>query len=253
MPASLWGSTYASANGQLLVSGGITRFDSELTNQGFAFDPATGAWTALPNAADTVYRGGSACGLFQIGGYTFTGFNQPAYTDSAEQLRGYGECDGGAGVPWLSASLPQSTLQPGQHATITVSLNPSDPSVNQPGSYTATLRAGTAMPYLSPAASVTLRAQPPRTWGELAGTVDGASCDGTTAPLAGAAVQISSAAGSWTLTTDRDGRYEFWLDASDSPLTLITSLPGWLARTGSATLTAGKTTTADITLSRAGC
>jgi N-acetylneuraminic acid mutarotase len=254
LPIDLWASTYASANGQLLVSGGITRFDDELTNQGFAYDPAAAAWTPLPNAADTVYRAGSACGLYQIGGYTVSPQSQVSYADTAEQLPGYGECDGGTGVPWLSASLGNSTLRPGQQTTITVTLNPAGSSISQPGSYTATLWADAATPYLAPQASVTLDATPPRSWGELAGTVHGTACHGTTSALAGASVQVDSAAGSWTLTTDSNGRYATWLDTSDSPLTVIVSDgPGWRAQAVTARLTAGKITTLNVALSPAGC
>jgi N-acetylneuraminic acid mutarotase len=260
MPIDLWGGAYAAANGQLLVSGGVTSegFGSvglgELTNEGFAYNPATSAWTPLPNAADTVYRGGSACGLYQIGGITgpYESLNS-APADTAEQLPGYGGCDGGAGVPWLSLSQGQLTLAPGQRATVTVTLNAADPSVSQPGTYAATLTAEASTPYLPPAANVTLTASPPRTWGELSGTVEGKACDGSTAPLAGVAVQVDSAAGSWTLTTDTSGRYAIWLDAGDSPLTLITTDPDYLAQAVTASLTAGKTTTVNLTLSRAGC
>jgi N-acetylneuraminic acid mutarotase len=250
MPADLWGGAYAAANGKLLVSGGTTRFDQELTNQGFAYDPATGAWTPLPNAADTAYRGGSACGLYQIGGIADI-YGDP--TDAAQQLPGYGGCSGGAGVPWLSLSRGQLTLAPGQRATVTVTLNAASPSVSQPGTYTATLTAEASTPYLPPAASVALTASPPRTWGELAGTVEGRACDGSTAPLAGVAVQVGSEAGSWTLTTDSYGRYAIWLNAGDSPLTLIVTNPDWVAQAATASLTARKTTTVNLTLSRAGC
>jgi N-acetylneuraminic acid mutarotase len=249
MPIDLWGSAYSAANGELLVSGGVTRYDQELTNQGFAYNPATGAWTALPNAVGTVYRGGSACGVYQIGGIDIYGDT----TDAAHQLPGYGDCSGGAGVPWLSLSQSKVTIAPGQHATVTVTLDAASPSVSQPGSYAATVLAEATTPYLNPSASVTLTATPPRTWGELAGTVEGKACDGRSAPLPGVAVQVDSAAGSWTLTTDTDGHYAIWLDASDSPLTLIATESHWQGQTTTARLAAGQTTTVNITLSRAGC
>ena len=250
LPMNLWGSAYAAANGQLLVSGGITRVDNEQTNQGFAYDPAASAWTPLPNAPAPVYRGGSACGLYQVGGLVD---NQGDTTDAATELPGYGGCDGGAGVPWLSLSKDQLTLAPGQHATVTVELNAADPSVSQPGTYAATVTAEASTPYLDPSASVTLNAAPPKTWGELAGTVQGTACGASAAPLAGATVQITSAPGSWTLTTDSDGRYAIWLDASDSPLTLFAADSGWLAQGATASLTAGQTTTVNLTLSQSGC
>jgi N-acetylneuraminic acid mutarotase len=250
MPTDLWGSAYSAANGQLLVSGGVTRVDDELTNQGFAYNPATGAWSALPNAADTVYRGASACGMYQIGGVVD---NVGDETDTAQQLPGYGDCGGSAQAPWLSLSQDQLTLAPGQRATVTVTLNAADPSVSQPGTYPATLFADATTPYLGPSVNATLTATPPRTWGELAGTVEGKACHGATAPLAGVAIQVGSAAGSWTLTTDSNGQYALWLDASDSPLSLIATDPDWQAQTATANLTARKTTTVNFTLSPAGC
>jgi N-acetylneuraminic acid mutarotase len=250
MPISLSGGAYAAANGKLLVSGGITRFDNELTNQGFAYNPATGAWTPLPNATNTVYRGASACGLYQIGGIDDIFGDMTA---AAQQLPGYGDCSGGTGVPWLSPGQTQLTLAPGQRARVTVTLNAASPSVSQPGTYTATLIAVASTPYLPPAVSVALTASPPRTWGELAGTVEGRACDRRITPLAGAAVQVDSAAGSLTLTTGTGGRYAIWLDASDSPLTLIATERDYLGRTVTARLTARKTTAVKLTLSRAGC
>jgi N-acetylneuraminic acid mutarotase len=259
MPIDLWGGAYAAANGQLLVSGGVSggafaSLAEELTNQGFAYNPATGAWTPLPNAADTVYRGGSACGAYQVGGLAGPYGGSPlTLTDTAQQLPGYGGCDGGAGVPWLSLSKSQLTLVPGQRATVTVTLNAADPSISQPGTYAATLLADATTPYLPPAAGVALTASPPRTWGELAGTVEGKACDGSSAPLAGVTVQVDSAAGSWTLTTDTSGRYAIWLDAGDSPLTLIATDPDYLAQADTVGLTARTATTVNLTLSRAGC
>jgi len=250
LPTDLWGSAYAAANGQLLVSGGVTRVDDELTNQGFAYNPATGAWNALPNAPGTVYRGGSACGMYQIGGVVD---NVGDVTDTAQQLPGYGDCGGSAQAPWLSLSQGQLTLAPGQRATVTVTLNAADPSVSQPGTYTAMVLADATTPYLSPSVNTTLTATPPRTWGELAGTVEGKACDGATAPLAGVAIQVGSAAGNWTLTTDSDGRYALWLDAGDSPLSLIATDSDWQAQTATASLTARKSTTVNFTLSPAGC
>jgi N-acetylneuraminic acid mutarotase len=249
LPIDLWGGGYAAANGQLLVSGGITRFDSYLTNQGFAYDPAANTWTALPNDGNPLYRGGSACGFYRIGGLDASG---NLYAD-AEQLPGYGECGGGTGVPWLSASPSQATLAPGQSTTITLTLKPGDPSITQPGSYTATLRLDGNTPYPSPAVGVTLTVTPPKTWGKLAGTVTGRSCAGTTTALPGATVQVNGTAGGQTLSTGSDGQYGIWLDTRNNPLTLIVTQPGWLAQTKTASVTGGHTTTVNFTLQQASC
>jgi hypothetical protein len=249
MPADLWGGGYAAANGELLISGGITRFNSELTNEGFAYDPLANSWHSLPNSPAVLYRGGSACGLYRVGGLDAAG-NLYA---SAEQLPGYTECDGGAGVPWLRASPLQQTLDPGQSATITLAASTPAAVITQPGQYTATLRIDSGAPYPAPAVPVTLTARPPATWGMLAGTVDGSGCNGTTAPLPGATVQVDSAVGGWTLTTSSDGQYAMWMDERDSPLTLIVVAAGYLAQSATAKISAGKTTTVPFTLKRAGC
>jgi len=250
MPADLWGGGYASANGELLISGGITRFSSELTNEGFGYDPASNTWQSLPNAPADLYRGGSACGLYRIGGEDSAG----AVADYAQQLPGYTECDGGTGVPWLTATAAQRTLGPGQSATVTVAVRPGPAQgITQPGTYAATLRLDSGAPYPAPALPVTLTATPPAGWGKLAGTVDGQRCDGHRAPLDGATVQVNSKAGDWTLTADRAGRYSLWLDQSDSPVTLIGTDAPWLAQTARARIRGGQTTTVNLTLKQAGC
>jgi hypothetical protein len=251
LPSSLYGGGHAAANGQLLLSGGITGptyDDSYATDQGYAYNPAANAWTSLQPSGDVAYRGGSACGLYLIGGLTYSGASA-----TTQQLPGYGECDGGAGVPWLKASPAGATLAPGQSTTITLTMNAADPSITQPGRYTATLQLDGNTPYVPQQASVTLTASPPSAWGGLAGTVSGRSCGGKTAPLPGATVQIDSKAGEWDLTSDTAGHYARWLDAADNPLQLIVTAPGWLAQTRTVSVTAGQTATANFTLSRNSC
>jgi N-acetylneuraminic acid mutarotase len=249
MPASLWGGGYAAANGQLLVSGGITRFDQELTNQGFAYDPVTNRWSDLPNSPQELYRGGSACGLYRIGGLDAFG-NEYA---SAEQLPGYTDCGGQAGVGWLSASPGHLVLAPGHSATITVTLRAGTAQgISQPGQYTATVRLDSGVPYPATAVPVTFTVTPPAGWGKLAGTVAGRDC-ASSAALPGATVQVDSAAGDWTLTAGRGGAYGIWLDQRDSPLTLIATASGWQAATTTARVRAGRTTTVPFTLKHDGC
>jgi N-acetylneuraminic acid mutarotase len=252
LPISLWGGGHAAANGQLLMSGGVTgpsETSTAVTDKGYSYDPAANAWTPLAPSGDLTYRGGSACGLYRIGGFGPSNI----YGDTAEQLTGYGDCDGGAGVPWLKDSPAQATLAPGQSTTVTLTMNAADASITQPGRYTATLQLDGNTPYVPQQAGVTLTASPPPAWGGLAGTISGRSCGGKTAPLAGVTIAVDSAAGSWTLTTGRHGRYGTWLDSADSPLTLIVTQSGWLAQTKTVKITAGKTTTADFTLRRNSC
>jgi hypothetical protein len=94
---------------------------------------------------------------------------------------------------------------------------------------------------------------PPGTWGKITGTVTGTACNGSSAPLAGATVQIDSWAQHYTLRTDAQGRYQLWLDARNSPLDLIVAKDGWQPKYKQYKLTAGKTTTANWSLTASGC
>ena len=145
LPIDLWGGGYTAANGELLISGGVTSQGTVLTNQGFAFDPSVGSWSALPNSGAPVYRAGSACGLYLIGGST--GGLNPTY--AAQQLPGYAAC-GSARVPWLTGSPDSFTVNPGATVIVTETLNAGDPSVTEPGSYTASLAIRNDAPYLAP-------------------------------------------------------------------------------------------------------
>ena len=202
LPYDVWGAAYSTANGQLLVSGGAVQNGFAITNQGVAFsmtgsDPATGVWSPLPNSNNALYRGGAACGIDKIGG-------APEQFDAvpfAEELPGYDQC-GAGNVPWLSASPGQATLQPGQSVTVQVTLDASDLGiVDQPGSYVAKLGLQADTPYWVNPITVTMTANPPTTWGKIAGTVSGLKCDGGAAPIMGGTVQIDSWAQSYTLKT----------------------------------------------------
>jgi N-acetylneuraminic acid mutarotase len=244
MPIDLWGSGYSAANGRLFVSGGVTNGNSTVTNQGYAYDPGTEAWTPLPNSNNTVYRGGSACGFYKIGGST--GGRSPS--TSSEVLPGYDQCSATADIPWLSQDTTQVTLQPGVSADITVTLNANVAMITQPGTYTAQLTISAKTPYTATSIPVTLAVNPPKTWGKITGTVTGAGCTGTPGPLSGATVKISSSNASYTLKTDKNGQYLLWLDTRNSPLTLIAAKDGWSPDTTSVRITRLKTTTADFTL-----
>jgi hypothetical protein len=239
---------YSAANGELLLSGGVTGADSTVTNQGYAYDPSSGSWTALPNANDTDYRGGSGCGLYRVGGSTLGYTSQ----NSAEQLPGYTACDT-ADVPWMSESQTQLTLSPGQQTTVTVTLNASVASVTQPGAYTTGLQVTDDTPYATSPVNVTMNVTPPKTWGKITGTVSGLACSGTTGPLQGATVQIDGAAANYTLTTDSNGNYEYWIDKSDNPLTVIAGSDNWQPQTTTSNIRARHTISANFTLSPDAC
>jgi hypothetical protein len=106
---------------------------------------------------------------------------------------------------------------------------------------------------MSPVA-VTMNVTPPKTWGEITGTVSAAACGGSTSPLAGASVEVDSWAGDQVLTTGANGQYTLWLDRRSNPLTLIASDDGWLTQTAKVRVKAGQATTTNFTLTpQQGC
>src|SRR5262249_13130716 len=56
MPLDLWASAASSANGLLIVSGGVTNGFSTITNQGVAYDPSSDSWSNLPHEDFTPSR-----------------------------------------------------------------------------------------------------------------------------------------------------------------------------------------------------
>lgn len=116
LPIDLWGMAYTASYGRLLVAGGITQ--KAVTNEGFAYHPDLDRWLRLPAANNLTYRGGSACGLYRIGG-SIGGFNP---VDASEQLPTYGDCEP-VDVPWLSLDSKTVLLAPGRSVQLTVKLD----------------------------------------------------------------------------------------------------------------------------------
>ncbi|MER5911902.1 carboxypeptidase regulatory-like domain-containing protein [Streptomyces sp. NPDC001982] len=152
MPVGLAAGVYASANGQLLVSGGFKRVgvNRVLTAEGYAYDPGTDTWSALPDAPTAVYRGGGAPGLYRVGGSGQPRFPIPVAT--ADLLPGYDQTE--SDVPWLSESPHRFTLRPGQSASFTVTLNAGE--IGWPGDWTASLILRSDTPYWVPPIPVSL-------------------------------------------------------------------------------------------------
>jgi N-acetylneuraminic acid mutarotase len=241
LPIDLWASGYTAAEGQLLVSGGVTQNNAVITNQGFAFDPASDSWSTLPNSNNTVYRGGSTCGFYKIGGSP-GGFGVPPLTAS-EVLPGMVDCGETTDVSWLSLSPTTLALAPGASATVTVKVDANVPDVTQPGTYTAGIGVSTDTPYSVPKVSVSMTVKPPKTWGKIAGTVTGPS-----GPLAGATVQINTWATHYTLKTDVHGNYALWLDVRNNPLQIICAKDGYQPQVKTAKIKKGATTTVNFAL-----
>jgi N-acetylneuraminic acid mutarotase len=245
LPIDLWGSVYAAANGKLLVSGGVTADSSAVTNQGYAYDPAADSRTALPNANQTRYRAGGACGLYRVGGNAGGSGAPPVAT--AEVLPGYTECSDNTDVSWLSESTNTVNLQPGASAKVTVTLDAGVAEITQPATYTASLALSTDTPYPLAAVPVTMTVSPPRTWGKITGKVTSA-VDGS--GIAGATVQIDSWATAYTLKTAADGTYALWLDTRNNPLQLIAAKDGYQPRTRTVKINRTTPTTADFALKK---
>ncbi|WBQ07495.1 S8 family serine peptidase [Kribbella sp. CA-293567] len=239
-PADHWAASFAVAGGKLMVVGGVQA--GAVTNAGFAFDPAAGSWAALPNANQPRYRGGAACGFYRVGGSS-GGFTP---TVEGEVLPGLDNCsESSADVSWLSLDKTEATLAPGASVTVKVALNA---AVDQPGTYSAAVTIGENTPYSVDPVDVKLTVTPPTAWSKLAGTVTGVSTSGTTAPLAGATVQVDSWSQSYTFITDKDGGYAYWLDRRNNPLTLIAAKDGYRPQTRSTRLINGETVVEDFAL-----
>jgi subtilisin family serine protease len=239
-PADHWAASYAVAGGKLLIVGGVQA--GAVTNAGFSYDPSADAWTALPNANLPRYRGGAACGFYKVGGSS-GGFTATA---DSEALPGLEDCaESSADVSWLSIDKTEATLAPGQSTTVKVTLTA---NVDQPGTYSGAVTIGENTPYSVAPVGVTMNVTPPTTWSKLQGTVTGVSSSGASAPLPGAIVEVDSWAQSYTFITDKDGKYAYWLDRRNNPLTLIAAKDGYKPQTRTTKLVAGSPVTEDFAL-----
>ncbi|MEU6076227.1 S8 family serine peptidase [Micromonospora sp. NPDC047074] len=244
-PADNWASSFAVANGKLLVVGGSQ--GGAITNAGFAYDPASDSWSDLPNSNTARYRGGAACGFYKVGGSS-GGFTA---TNDSEALPGFEECTAStADVSWLTIDKTEATLAPGEAVTVTVGLSA---AVDQPGTYTASVAIKQNTPYTVEPVAVTMNVLQPTTWGKLMGTVTGTKCQGGSAPIAGATVQVDSWAMSFTFATDDEGKYAYWLDRRNNPLTLIVAKDDWKPQTRQTKINTTTPTVEDFALSPVRC
>ncbi|MGW3635433.1 carboxypeptidase regulatory-like domain-containing protein [Streptomyces sp. NPDC005122] len=247
LPIDLYASGYSTAQGRLLVSGGVTDHGAAITNQGFGYDPAAATWAPIPNSNNTLYRGGSACGFYRIGGRTdvLDGGFDPVTVAGGEMLPGMTACGDANDVSWLAAKTKTVTVAPGASARVTVNVDASGVHITQPGTYTAALVVGTDTPYRTPVLPVSMRVAPPKTWGKITGTVSGPS-----GPLPGAQVQITTRAGHYTLRTDDHGHYQLWLDARKNPLQVICSHNGYQPRGATVKIRKGRTKALNFALKK---
>jgi subtilisin family serine protease/N-acetylneuraminic acid mutarotase len=227
MPYDAFEMGYGAANGRLQVFGGRggSMLSNLLQNRSDAaeYDLATNTWSRLPSlpAARVYFQTGGSCGLYAIGGGT-EGWGNFGTTD-AWTLPGYSRCNGSGEPAWLSASKTSVALNPGQSVTVKVKLDSA--KVAQPGSYTATLWARSDAPYAVKPVTVTMHVKAPKGWNLLSGAVTDAGGE----PIRGATVQIETDCSSsghcgsdtYTVSTNPNGRYQWWLSGKDDPLRVI--------------------------------
>ena len=227
-PATVWGGAFAAQGGRLLLAGGSV--DDYISNEGFAYDPASDSWSTLPYSSYLTHRSAGACGLYKLAGY-----HPPLSLEDPwgnmpwlEQLPDMGECDSpGDAVPWLDVRNGSGTLQPGESATVTVTL--SSERTDVPGTRSAKLLVHETARGAVPALDVTVDVTAPPSWGGIRGTVTGPDeCDGSPgdAPLAGVEVRIDGKFDDATVVTDEDGRFEYWLPVRNAHTTVTATLPG---------------------------
>jgi subtilisin family serine protease len=177
------------------------------------------------------------------------GISEPATTDSIGWpgmhivLNVSGDTAGG-GMEWLTVNPAEFTLAPGQSKTITATMSG---VVAQPGTFTGSLVAGAETPYTAPSVDVSMKINPPKSWGKLAGTVSGFSPDGVVS-LGDSVVQVNGLYSSVTLVTGDDGKYEYWFDKSERTAQIIATANGYVPQVGSAKVTAGTTVVTDFEL-----
>ncbi|WP_020577454.1 S8 family serine peptidase [Actinopolymorpha alba] len=151
LPLPIYGSASTASYGQLHVSGGTT--GEVITNEGFSYEPDTDTWSGLPPARTIAYRGGSACGLYRVGGSVASGF---VPTVAAEVLPTYGNC-APVDLAWLSLDTTSVTLGPGKQVRVRVRLDAGDTS---PGAHRGGVWIKEDTPYLVEPVNVTMTVAP---------------------------------------------------------------------------------------------
>ena len=94
---------------------------------------------------------------------------------------------------------------------------------------------------------------PPKSWGKIAGVVNGKDCTNKISPLRGVVFADGKQGFHFTLPTDKNGNYSFWAPAGASPFAMTASANGWIPQSTSANIRGGKTTTVNFTLRPTSC
>ena len=151
---------------------------------------------------------------------------------------------GGGSMDWVTTTPAEFTLAPGQSKTITAALNGVVP---QPGTFTGSIVADAETPYDAPSVDVSMKINPPKSWGKLSGTVGGFTPDGVVS-LGDSVVQLNGRFSTVTLVTGADGKYEYWFDKSERTTQIIATSNGYAPQVGSAKVTAGTNVVTDFEL-----
>ncbi|WP_460701521.1 S8 family serine peptidase [Myceligenerans halotolerans] len=149
---------------------------------------------------------------------------------------------GGGDAAWLDAQPGAVTLDPGESVRIVATIDPR--AVDQPGTYTTDVVLGADTPYAEPSVAATLVANPPGSWGKVAGTISGTAG----APLDGATVHIDGLEKDVTLVTGGDGAYEYWMGVSNNSLNIIAAKDGYVPEVRTGTIVRGQTVVYDFAL-----
>ena len=137
---------------------------------------------------------------------------------NSEQVPTPDACAGDTDLGWVAEDPAQVTVNPGKSVLVTVSFDATAAGIAQPATLTGALGLEEDTPYDVADVALSLAVTPPRTWGQVAGVVTGVNCDGKSAPLSGAVVQINSWAQRISVVTDAGGHYAYWLDRRQNPL-----------------------------------
>lgn len=244
MPQTQWAMGYTISDDQLYISGGVTNNFNDVTNEGFVYDTGGDSWTAIENSNNTNYRGGSACGLYKIGGSS-GGFNPVPDSEVYPDLT---NCGGVTDVLWLSENPTSGTVLANDDSTIDVTFDAAQ--VTQPGDYLAHLRVKENTPYKTPDVQVVMHVPLPADWGYLTGTVTGMlRCDLPGSALKKATVLVDTNGTDYTLKTDADGKYLVAFPIADGPATITASMNGYVTKfVSGVTIDHDNTTTQDFDL-----
>ncbi len=227
-------------------------------------DPATGAGTVIGSVGfDANYAQGmdfeETSGVLYLAAYNNgTGQGELRIADTStgntalvgafpggDEVDGLAFATGGAiDVPWLAEEPVSGTVAASSSVPVSVTFDAGQ--VAQPGTYYARLKVLEQTPYNLDTVPVTMTVLPPDTWGKITGVVSSSGHCGTAyAPLDGAQVLVQGAE-TYTLTTESDGSYAWWMTAGTYTVTV--SADGHLSQTTQITVTQQETTTHNFTL-----